>query len=197
MPRPNYAQDAPPTTLTVGGASYDINVDYRVWIDVMHALNELVSAPTTVEQAAHNLEVISKIEMAVFGRIIPNQPSEVIPAVAAFAGGYPEAPTGEGGKSVRAYSLDWDINYIIIAIMNQFGVDLSYRRTEPFHFWEFLLYFRTLCGDHHILRLMDIRSYDGKDAEMKKQAQRFALPRENTADDQVILDAFDEIFYNS
>ena len=38
---------------------------------------------------------------------------------------------------------------------------------------------------------------DGKDTEMKRQAQRYALPRENTAEDQAMLDEFDEIFYNA
>ena len=111
---------------------------------------------------------------------------------------YPEAPIGEGkGNDVQTYSLDWDLNYIIIAIMNQFGIDLTYRRKEPFHWWEFLLFFRALSGNHFILRLMEIRGYDGKDADMKRQAQRYALPRENDADDKAMSDAFNELFYNA
>ena len=197
MPRPNFAQDAPPTELMVGGVSHSINVDFRVWIDVMRALNDLVSTPETPEQAANNLKVITHVEMAVFGKIIPQSPSEMLSAVHKFCTGYPQAPVGEGGKNVQTYSFDWDLNYIIIAIMNQFGIDLSYRRTEPFHFWEFLLYFRALAGDHYINRLMDIRGYDGKDPEMKRQAQRYALPRETTAEDRAFLDKMDEIFYNA
>lgn len=197
MPRPNFAQDAPPAELTVGGVSYSVNVDFRVWIDVMHALNDLVSTPETPEQAANNLKVITQVEMAVFGKIIPQSPSEMLSAVHKFCTGYPQAPVGEGGKNVQTYSFDWDLNYIIIAIMNQFGIDLSYRRTEPFHFWEFLLYFRALAGEHYINRLMDIRGYDGKDPEMKRQAQRYALPRETTAEDRAFLDKMDEIFFNA
>ena len=30
--RPNYAQDAPPTAISVGGEHYPCKVDYRVWI---------------------------------------------------------------------------------------------------------------------------------------------------------------------
>ena len=40
---------------------------------------------------------------------------------------------------------------------------------------------------------MEIRGYNGKDAELKRQAQRYALPREQTAEDQAILDAFDAL----
>ena len=53
-----------------------------------------------------------------------------------------------------------------------------------------MLYFRALSGSHYILRLMEIRGYNGKDSEMKRQAQRFALPMEMTAEDRSALDAF-------
>lgn len=198
MPRPNLAQDAPPTVIAVGGAEYPVNVDFRAWIGVLRSLRELVTAPETLEQALHNAEVIQDVEQAVFGRLIPHPAGEVLEAVCAFSKGYPEAPVeGSEGASAATYSFDWDLNYIVIAIWNQFGIDLSYRRTEPFHWWEFLLYFRALAGNHYILRLMEIRGYDGKDADLKRQAQRYALPRETTADDQAMLDAFDALFYNA
>lgn len=197
MMRPNLAQDAPPTELSVGGNSYSINVDYRVWIDVLHELRNLYPTPANAEQAMQNAETIAKIEKMVFGKIIHENVQTILHAVSEFAAGYPEAPIGEGGKGIQTYSFDWDLNYIIIAIMNQYGIDLTYRRTEPFHFWEFLAYFRALCGEHYILRLMEIRGYDGKEPELKRQAQRFALPREITAEDQAVLDAFDDMFYNA
>lgn len=198
MLRPNLAQDAPPTELSVGGNSYSINVDYRVWIDVLYDLRNIIPTPKTPEHALHNTETIANIEKKVFGKVIKENVASVLDAIAAFATGYPEAPVGEGKQqNVQTYSFDWDLNYIIIAIMNQYGIDLTYRRKEPFHFWEFLVYFRALCGDHYILRLIEIRGYDGKDTEMKRQAQRYALPRENTAEDQAMLDEFDEIFYNA
>lgn len=197
MPRPNLAQDAPPTAITVGGADYTVNVDFRVWIDVLRLLRDLISTPATVEQAMHNAEVIGEMERAVFGDLIPQPAADVLSAVIDFSRGYPEPPVEAGESAQPMYSFDWDLNYIIIAIQNQFGVDLSYRRTEPFHWWEFLLYFRALAGNHYILRLMEIRGYDGKDSDLKRQAQRYALPRETTAEDQAMLDAFDELFYNS
>lgn len=197
MPRPNLAQDAPPTAITVGGADYTVNVDFRVWIDVLRLLRDLISTPATVEQAMHNAEVIGEMERAVFGDLIPQPAADVLSAVIDFSRGYPEPPVEAGESAQPTYSFDWDLNYIIIAIQNQFGVDLSYRRTEPFHWWEFLLYFRALAGNHYILRLMEIRGYDGKDSDLKRQAQRYALPRDTTAEDQAMLDAFDELFYNS
>lgn len=191
MLRPNLAQDAPPTVLSVGGADYIINVDFRVWIGVLHDLRDLFPTPADVEQAMHNVDIIRKIEMDVFGSIIPAPAPDVLAAVTEFSKGYPEAPVSpDNSYGAQTYSFDWDLNYIIIAIMNQFGIDLSYTRTEPFHWWLFLAYFRALSGDHYILRLMEIRGYDGNDPKMKRQAQRFALPQEMTMEDQAMLDAF-------
>lgn len=198
MLRPNLAQDAPPTEITVGGISYSINTDFRVWIGVLHTLRNLIPTPTKPEQAVSNTAIIAEIEMAVFGKIIEHPFPEVLDAINQFALGYPEAPIRPDGKAkMQTYSFDWDLNYIILAIRNQSGIDLSYRRKEPFHWWEFLLEFHSLCGDHYILRLMEIRGYNGKDSELKQQAYRYALPHETTAEDQAILDEFDAIFYNA
>ena len=198
MMRPNLAQDAPPTVITVGGVDYNVDTDFRTWIDVLGSMRSIATAPTTIEQVMQNANVIQEIENTVFGRIIPHPANEVLDAVAAFSRGYPEAPLGEGSSDrVQTYSFDFDLNYIILAIRNQSGIDLSYRRKETFKWWEFLLEFRSLCGNHYILRLMEIRGYNGKDPDMKKQAQRFALPRITTADDQAMLDEFDAIFWNA
>lgn len=194
MLRPNYAQDAPPTELTVGGVSYAINTDFRVWLDVLRIVRDLITKPLNDGDVVHNLETIAAIEQAVFGKIINQPMDQVLDAIRTFAEGYPVAPVGAGKSGPPVYSFDYDLNYIIIAIRNQSGIDLSYRRKKPFHWWEFLLEFNALCGDHYILRLMEIRGYDGKDKDMQRQAQRFALPHENTADDQQALDALDAMF---
>ena len=195
--RPNYAQDAPPAVITVGGVDYTVDTDFRTWIDVLGMMKDLVTCPTTIDHVRQNAEVLTNIENAVFGHIVPHPANEVLEAITGFLQGYPEAPRSESGSTTQTYSFDYDLNYIIVAIRNQSGIDLSYRRKEPFHWWEFLLEFHALCGDHYILRLMEIRGYNGKDPEMKRQALRFALPRVTTADDQAMLDEFDVIFYNA
>lgn len=195
--RPNFAQDAPPTKLTIGGASYRIKTDYRIWINVMHDLQQIYTTPQTLDEALNNANVIRKIEKSVFGRRIKQPVNLVLDAITEFLHGYPQAPVGEGKNSAKTYSFDYDLNYIILAIRNQSGIDLSYRRKKTFHWWLFLNEFNALCGDHYILRLMEIRGYDGNDREMQRQAQRFALPRDNAADDQQLLDVFDTLFPNA
>ena len=197
MLRPNYAQDAPPTDISVGGVAYPVDTDYRTWLQVMRTSRDLITRPKTADDVIHNMQIIAELEQMVFGRIIEHPADEVLSAINDFCTGYPQAPVGEGKQGPPVYSFDYDLNYIIMAIRNQSGIDLSYRRKEPFHWWEFLLEFHALCGDHYILRLMEIRGYDGKDRDMQRQAQRFALPRENTADDQQALDALDAMFPNA
>ena len=100
----------------------------------------------------------------------------------------------QGGTDAPLFSFDWDINAIIIAIRNQSGIDLSYRRTEPFHWWEFLLEFQTLCGEHYILNLMGARSYRGRDKELLRRKRMCALPAEETEEERATAETFSAMF---
>ena len=120
---------------------------------------------------------------------------EFLHEISTFMAGYPHAPVGAGDGGARTYSFEWDINEIIMAILCQYGVDLRFG--AECHWWIFLEYFRCLAGEHQILKLMEIRGYDGKDAELKKRAARFALPRVQTADEARKMQEINELFYNS
>lgn len=192
--RPNYAQDAPPASIEVGGAAYPCETDYRVWLEVLRRLGELRLGATDEEAIAEAAQQILDLQKLVFGGVLSDEnPLEVIMAISAFSKGYPTAPV-RGREHQPTFSFEYDLNEIIIAIRNQHGIDLSYRRTEPFHWWEFLLLFRTLCGEHYILNVMDIRGYKGKDAEMRRRKQDYALPDVMTAAEKKEYEAFDAMF---
>ena len=194
--------DAPPTSLEVGGASYKINVDYRVWLLVQEQLRELFREPKTSEESAHNLGVIADMEALVFGGVLKDEdPYEVLAAMASFLVGYPEPPVnGSAPAEEPTFSFSYDLNYIILAIRNQSGIDLSYHRKEPFHWWEFLLEFQTLSGDSYFSRLSDIRGYkdtskhDGKKAhqEAMRLKQRYRLPYVSTIEERLAAEAFEK-----
>ena len=192
--RPNFAQDAPPTELTVGGASFAIQTDYRVWIEVLELLRALVPAESDDAQMVENVRILTDVQRLIFGRAIDAPLPDLIAAITEFAKGYPTAPMQSDGGGAQTYSFKYDLNEIIIAIRNQSGIDLSYRRKEPFHWWEFLLEFRTLCGDHYILNLMEARGYRGNDKELLKRRRMCALPVEYTAAEQAEIDAFEALF---
>lgn len=195
--RPNYAQDPPPTEISVGGSLYPVNVDYMVWIEIQQLLRQLLPEPEDADARQHNVDVLEQIELLAFGGVLVDEsPNAVFDALGEFLRGYPMAPIqGDGdGSDEPAFSFEHDLNAIIVAIRNQSGIDLSYRRKEPFHWWEFLLEFHTLCGDHYILNLMEARGYKGKDKDLLKRKRQCALPREYTAAEQAAIDEFNALF---
>lgn len=192
--RPNLAQDAPPTSITIGGRDYDCNVDFLVWIDVLRLLRGIETPLETPQQLGAALGTLLAAEQLVFNRpLCGEDPAEVLEAMAEFARGYPCAPVQSDGYAA-AFSFDCDLNEILIAIRNQSGIDLSYRRRTPFHWWEFLLEFRTLSGDHYILNLMQARSYRGSDRDLMRRRRMCALPPEYSAAERAEMDAFEALF---
>lgn len=198
--RPNYAQDAPPTTITVGGVAYPVvDVDFRAWIVITHLLRDFIPDPQKPEQQQHNVELMCEIQTAVFGGVLEDEdPGEALKAIIWFSAGYQNAPVSpEPYQEALTYSFEHDLNFIVLAIRNQSGIDLSYRRTEPFHWWEFLLEFQALCGEHYILRLMEIRGYKKDPEKPELQKARFALPRDLSAAEQAALEEINDEFYNA
>ena len=194
--RPNYAQDAPPTKISVGGNPYKCNVDFRTWIEITHLMRDIITDSDNPDHMRHNAEVLEEMQMLAFGGVLIDETAnDVLEAMVKFSEGYPAAPrNGAADDGPPLYSLEWDINYIVIAIRNQSGIDLSYRRKEPFHWWEFLLEFQTLCGNHYVLHLIEARNYKGKDKDLLKRKRACALPAEYTAEERAAMDAFNAMF---
>ena len=175
--------------LSIGGVSYAIDTDFHTWITVTELMREFWTDPG---HEIDNLRNLYEIETLIFGGRIEQNAEEVIRAITTFMQGYPEPPTNgydEPHEPIVDFSID--LNAIVVAIRDQSGLDLSYKREEPFHWWLFLLEFRCLAGDHWITRLMQIRSYDGDDKEQKKLRYRYALPPRMTPEEREQMDALD------
>lgn len=193
--RPNYALDAPPTEIQVGGAVYKIETDYRIWIDVQQDLRRINLKTTDKMKMTENEVILENIERRVFGGVLAEENAiDVLKAIYEFLRGYPSLEIENDEDDEAVVSLEYDLNMIILAIRNQSGIDLSYRRKEPFHWWEFLLEFQSLSGNHHILNIMEIRGYEGKDRDMLRLKRAYALPREISAEEQAEIDAFEALF---
>ena len=192
MFRPNYAQDAPPETIRVGGADCPVNVDFRTWIDILDLARELYPTVGTLLEARHNARVLENMQRLAFGRVLEAPPAAVLRAMTAFARGYPTMvgeEAGGDGEGEELLSFDYDINDLVLAIEEQFGLDLSYRRAEPFHWWEFLLRVRALCGDHAILRAVRLRASRDTSREARLARRRARLPHKPTAEERRQLEA--------
>ena len=84
--RPNLAQDAPPTSITIGGRDYDCNVDFLVWIDVLRLLRGIETPLETPQQLGAALGTLLAAEQLVFNRpLCGEDPAEVLEAMAEFA----------------------------------------------------------------------------------------------------------------
>lgn len=195
--RPNYAQDAPPTSLEVGGFCYPVDVDYRTWIAITAALEDWVDDAREEEDVQRNCGILCRVQQLAFGGILADEDAgEVLSAILRFAQGYPCA-SNAANDSAPLLDLAADLADIIIAVRNQTGIDLSYRRTQPFHWWEFLLEVRNLCGDHLILQLMRVRGYNGADPALNRLKGQCALPVRQRAGDAARLKEINRLFYNS
>lgn len=192
--RPNLAQDAPPTALTIGGVSYPIDSDYRTWIGVIKLMEELDFSTKDEARFERSVRHFMEIEEAVFGRVLEDADvNEVLNELIKFSKGYPCAPMKDSVGRYRTYSFEYDLNSIIIAIRNQSGIDLSYK-CRHFHWWLFLLEFRTLCGEHYILHLMQARGYEGQDRDLIRRREACALPEEYTEEEKAEYEALDALF---
>lgn len=194
--RPNYAFDPPPAEISVGGTSYPANTDYRTWLEAHRILSHLRTRADTESAKEELIRQLVELENLVFGGWLKDEsPVDVLRALTDFLGGYPSAPSPYGESSAKAptFSFEYDLNLIILAIRTQYGIDLSYRRTEPLHWWEFLLLFQGLSGDHAICRLMEARGYDGKDKDLLKRKRACALPEEMTPEEIEELEEFNRL----
>lgn len=198
----NVATSPPPDYITVNGTDYEVLTDYHVWSDIMiYAQSELFDQPKDNEQILHNMMVLAKMQQMAFTRVLDEPHTDVFEAMMEFMKGYPHEDNGHerdvAEDGTKTFSLKHDMNYIILAIRNQSGIDLTYRRTEPFHWWLFMLEFQTLTEDHLICHLMRLRAYDGEDKEMIRRRDRVALPVEYTRSEQAMLDEMEELFPNT
>ena len=172
----NVAANPPPKEITVNQTAYGANTDFRVWLTVSDLLCDL---NLDTNNQADCLKAVAGLSRLVFGRVINEPAGDILSAVVSFYKGYPKAERGGLGGTAngeRIFSFKYDINYIILAIRNQSGIDLSYRRTEPFHWWEFLLEIETLEDRHAICKIMGYRAYGGENKELLMLKQKYALP---------------------
>ena len=202
--RPNVAMDAPPASVEVGGNSYIVNTDFTVWIDILKRMRQLYSDPATLDEALHNKQVLTDIQKLAFGKVLENETlGDVIGSIVRFAGGYPHfdkvhdetepQPESPSDDDV-SFDFDLDLNAIVITMRMQYGLDLSFSRQEPFHWWLFLLYFENLNDSSVLAKKMQIRTYTGDNKEMLRQKSRARLPYEPTADEQKKIDEFNRVF---
>ena len=196
----NLATTPPPKHLTINGTAYPVKYDFKVWILVSEILEKTELALSENENPKDTVLRIVEICKLIFDTI-PNEPVDAIfCAVLEFYKGYPKADVQSfGGGSEerersRTFSFAYDLNMIILAIRNQSGIDLSYRRKEAFHWWEFLLEFQSLEEKHYISKIMGYRGYNGDNKELLRLKALYALPEVLSEKEEKELEDFNLLF---
>lgn len=179
----NLCCDKPPEAIKICGAEHPIRTDFLIWIKVQSLMRQLDGTGDDIA-AKQNFDVIAKIINLVFEdpeQVVLNcSADDILTEVEKFLKGY-DHPKSESDYTDRIdqkdiVSFEYDLDYIIIAIRNQTGLDLSYKRKESFHWWLFLLEFETLEEQHYISRLMSRRAYSGNDKELIAIRENSKIP---------------------
>lgn len=185
--------DRLPNYVLVSGTRVPIHTDFRVWI-LFEQMN-LDGSLSKQEKGEKSLQLVFDNPM-----VIPlNQPQQVIDGLLWFYQGgdreQNEYQIREQKKAVvrkkkqsesepRYYDYDYDADYIYAAFMQQYGIDLSYRRL---HWWKFRALLHGLTDDTQFMKILGYRSKkitknmtaDEKKFYLeKKQIYALPLPRD-------------------
>lgn len=168
----NLLIDRPPETVFIGGTEYEINSDFRASV-----LFELLMQDDDVDD-------VKKLERALELYFPDGSPkgedlTEIFKAIIWFyrcgrsdkekKPGKPQKAEGDGeateetteepedtGSGERAYSFDYDDEYIYAAFRQQYGINLT--EVEYLHWWEFRAMFKGLDHNCEFAKIMGYRT---------------------------------------
>lgn len=170
----NLLTGFPPETVCIQDEDYPINTDFRVSVE----FENLMMRP---EISAY--EKISRALFLYFPRIPKDLDAAIDSILSFYRCGKPKKKQGKGasGQSSRAYSFEYDDQYIYAAFMQQYGIDLT---IENMHWWKFRALFNSLSPETLFVKIMGWRTakIDSKmPVPEKKRLQElkklYALPR--------------------
>lgn len=185
----NLTKNYLPSTVNVGGSSYQIKTDFKIWL-----------------RFAINLSKgeINKLEDIYFlfpsGKVTTEKPQELIKALIDFLHPKKELPRPIGGSSdiiVMDYEKDADLIYS--AFMEQYGIDLM-SESINLHWHKF----KALEAGLHNTRLNDVMGYRTYNPDEKsdykktmadlKRAWKIDRVTAETAEEKAALEKFDALF---
>lgn len=170
----NILADRLPTSVQIGGESFEVNADFRVFI--------------LFETLMQDDEVMENEKLFLALRLVfPTVPEDTEGAMEAMlwlyscGRGSPAKGGGSGGSSERVYSFEHDDGYIYAAFLGQYGIDLN--EIEFFHWWKFKALFLALKADNKIVEIMGYRAMeidanlsDNQKEFYRKMKEIYALP---------------------
>ncbi len=176
-------------SVTVDGAEYKINTDFKVWIEIEGLLFET--------QSDHVTRLARILSLAY--PVLPPDPYGAIDGIVKFYTGKEETVCGKGQKTDPCYDLTEDFDYIWAGFMSQYGIDLS---IEDMHWWKFKALLVCLDDTCRFSKIVAFRTMDTssvKDKELRrfyeKMKKAFALKGRHTlADEEDVASSLEGLF---
>lgn len=173
-----------PTSLEVGGTSWDIHSDFRAILGVMDVLAD--DTITDEERAFVTLSVF----YVDYERMPPECAREAIDQMMWFIRGGQEEQ-GDGGPRL----IDWDQDFHLMAPPINRVLGYECRSCDYLHWWTFLGAYMEI-GECYFQQVVAIRSKKAKSKKLDKSDEEFYrkhkadvdLRRDLTKDEQSILD---------
>lgn len=166
----NILTQTMPQRVTINGISYRVNTDFRIWIKAIDIIERYPPKISTV------------LLTPICYTDTPKEASDAFEGILSFLNADKTEKEDTGKKVI---DFDKDSSYIFSAFYAQYGIDLS---VENMHYYKFRALLSGLCGDHMLLKIINIRSMDLseiKDTEMRKRyaTLKNMFKLENESDD--------------
>ena len=151
-----------PSTLTIDDQTYEIDTDFRTWIGINEAMLDV----------SMNAKVRLYLMLQIFKKEIPRDFEKMMKAIAYFIKGNSIDKEGGGAhrKSRYVFSFTYDVDYIIGAFQECYGIDLI--RVEYLHWWHFLALLNALNSQCELKQRIYYRSVKLSDIKDKKERNR-------------------------
>ena len=171
----NFFSQVIPDTITVNNVEYEINTDFRVWVEIDRLLTQ--SKAITPEILAAVLDLSFK------EKALPPKLEDTLSAIISFYG-CNETTSKKASKGAKAQkrivSFVHDSALIYAAFLSQYRIDLT---CDELHWWKFRALFDALGDEHKLSEVMKCRGTDAqkiKDKErrayVKRMQEQYRLP---------------------
>lgn len=149
---------APPETVTVGGAEYPVETDFRFWVDFQSILNSKGHEQEKAERLAGFMDRLG----------LPPSKEALDAMLDFYTAESKEKTVASQQARPMAFDFQQDSEYIYAAFMGAYGIDLT---AAQLHWWTFKALFKALPEDCELCRIMRYRTIELKD--VPKEQRRF------------------------
>ena len=141
------------TSVKVGGVSYPVNTDFRVWLKISELMED--STPENIAKA---------IILCYRGGFFPPSLDDAVAGLVQFING--EDVEKSRGKGKKVMDFQKDSALIFASFLYDFGIDL----TEcDMHWHKFLMLLKNLSQASPLMRVVQIRSMKTDDIQDRKK----------------------------